>query len=289
LTRLSGCLKGCALGCGGLFLLGMLVVGGFLLSVRSLANRAVDLRQSLESTLPDQQSFTPRLDGTIPPDRLERFLEVRWQLMTFCPQFTELAAGMSEMDDHVAELESNPDATPRDLLGLFGRVGGIGRGMLGVGRWLGEFSVARNEALLAQEMGLGEYTWIYVITFYSWLGHEPASFALAEGEQPRIFQERILGDVREMLRRQLGEVETEVGESNGRATSEASARLRALRLEVEAMDEDASRLPFADGLPATLVGSLEARRQELEGAYCAATSELDFMRTERVGLKHDHL
>ena len=285
----GGCLKGCALGCGGLFLLGGLVVVGFALSVGSLATRAVDLRHTLESTLPDQKSFTPSLDGTIPLDRLERFLEVRRQLMTFCPEFTELAAGMVGMDDHVAELESNPDATPRDLFSLFGRVGRIGRGMVGVGRWLGEYSVTRNETLLEQEMGLGEYTWIYVVAYYSWLDHEPANFALAEGEAPRIFYQRVLGEVREMMRRQLDQMEAGRGGPGDRDEAGSVAFLEALRAELASLDEDVTRLPFADGLPAGLRGSLEPFRQELAAAYCAATSELDFMRTEKAGLGHDHL
>lgn len=290
MARPSGCLKGCALGCGGLFLLGILAVGGFMLSVRGLANHAVDLRDRLEATLPDQRSFTPPADGGLSTARIERFLEVRSRLMTFCPEFTELAEGMAGMDDHVAELESNPDASPRDLFGLFGRIGRISSGMLGVGRWLGEFSVARNEALLEHEMGLGEYTWIYVLAYYSWLGYEPTNFALGEGERPRIFRDRILGEVRGMMRRQLDELQEEAGPVVVVPEDEEAAQslLVLLRRELEAMEAESDRLPFAGGLPTEMETSLLPFRERLEAAYCAATSELDFMRTEKGRLGHDH-
>jgi len=300
MAKPSGCLKGGALGCGGLFLLGLLFVGGSLVGINSLANRAVNLRESLERDLPDQWSFTPRSDGTIPSDRLEPFLEVRRRLMSFCPEFTELAARMKGMDDHVRELEeleSNDEATSEDLLAFLGRAGRIGGGMLGVGRRLGEFSVARNETLLAQEMGLGEYTWIYVIAYYSWLGQEPTDFTLGRAGHPRIFRDRVMDNVREMMSRQslemmgrqLIEMETGLAGSGGRAAGDTEAQLDRLRAELAAMDRDPLRLPFEDGLPMELRRSLEPFRTELESAYCAATSELDFMRTEKGRMGPDHL
>ena len=45
--------------------------------------------------------------------------------------------------------------------------------MFRVGRDFGDYVAARNEALLAQGMGLGEYTWIYALTYHVWLGHAP--------------------------------------------------------------------------------------------------------------------
>ena len=38
---------------------------------------------------------------------------------------------------------------------------------------MGEFTQLRNQALLDQDMGLGEYIWIYVLVYNSWLGHPP--------------------------------------------------------------------------------------------------------------------
>ena len=133
-------------------------------------------------------------------------------------------------------------------------------------------------------MGLGEYTWIYVVAYYSWLGHQPTNFALGEGERPRIFADRVLGEVRDMIGRQLETLSASPG-----AAQADSSLIGLMQSELEAMEGDPDRLPFAEGMPVELEASLEPFRERLERTYCAATSELDFMRTERGRLGHDHL
>ena len=289
MAKASAYLKGCALGCGGVLLLVIVLVAGWVVSVRGLSNRAVDLRDRLEATLPDQYSFTPSADGAIAADRVDRFLRVRERLMSFCRDFTELGDEIQTVDDHVTDLEASNDPAFGDLLEVLSGAGRISRGMIAIGSELGEYSVARNEALLEEEMGLGEYTWIYAVTYFSWLGHQPTKFALSEEDYPRIFQDRVSGNLRQMLRRQLSAADRGADASASIADEEARAHLALLRDEVLALDGDPQRLLFAEGLPTALESSLEPYRTELESVYCPATSELDFMRTEGSGLAHDHL
>ena len=277
-------LKGCAIGCGVVLILVLLFGAGSFFWVRMLTNRAVDLREQLESTLPDQQSFTPSVDGTIAGDRIESFLEVRRRLMPFCEGFGVLADDMQSMNERVVELDASEEVAARDLFDAMSNAGRVSRKMFGIGQRLAEFSTARNAALLELEMGLGEYTWIYVIAYYSWLEYPPERFALTEESYPRIYRDRVSGNVRDMLERQIAAIE-----GSGVNGGEMQPRLETLRSEVAALDQDPERVPFAAATPPALAASLEPFRTELEAAYCAATSELDYMRTERDGLDHDHM
>jgi hypothetical protein len=146
--------------------------------------------------------------------------------------------------------------------------------MLRVGRDFGDYVTARNEALLAQEMGLGEYTWIYVVAYHSWLGHPPVK-AIEGRSRKNVFHDRVLPQVREMIRRHL-------------AGAAGSPTAVAWRSELEALDDVRERIPFEDGLPRELEDSLEPFRDELERLACPAASELDVVLTVRSGIGYDH-
>ena len=73
-----------------------------------------------------------------------------------------------------------------------------------VGRDFGDYITRRNKVLLANEMGLGEYTWIYVTTYHSWLGHEPARL-FSTAERPGVYEKRVNLQVREMIERRVAD------------------------------------------------------------------------------------
>jgi hypothetical protein len=284
-------LKGCALGCGGVALLAVLIVGISFLLIHQLANRAVETLETLESTYETQSDYTPPIDGGIPGERIERFLEVRRRLMTFCDRlsvFTDTFQGIGrKVDELKQEKDEEPEA--KDLLPIVKDGGSLIGGMFRLGRDLAKFSITRNQALLEGEMGLGEYTWIYVAGYYGLLGQTPAKFSVAKETYPRIFFDRVLGDVREMIRRHVAALEGLLERAQEPERTDLEERLAVWRAELDAMTENTNLLPFQRGIPPELESSLEPFRQELEELFCPATSELEIMRTVKRGLKHEHL
>jgi hypothetical protein len=278
---MRGWLKGCGIGCGSLVLIVAILLAMGIWSLRQDSRRAVETRERVEEAHATQTDFTPPLDGLIEADRLERFLGVRRVLMPSCEAFTEFQGGFGRM-----ERRGEIEAEDLETKGLWTDLGAVAKGLFRFATNANQYAVTRNEALLAHEMGLGEYTWIYVIAYYSWLQNEPAKL-MPDDRGPRILQERVRGDLIGMMQRHVAELETTLA----RPPSDAGGleqHLGAWRSELMALEKSDVRLPFQDGVPPGLETSMEPFRDEFQGTFCAATGELDIARTEKSGLQYEH-
>lgn len=161
-------LIGCAVGCGGVMLL--LVVG--LLAVGFVVKQSVEdfqaaqqSREQLEEKVGKGTDFTPEPDGSIPSERMEVFLAVREATQD---ERTALVEAWREIPLDVRrarELEQQP------MWDQLKQVFSITRSGFGLANDIGAFAEARNQELLDRGMGIGEYAYIYVIAYHSWLGH----------------------------------------------------------------------------------------------------------------------
>ncbi|MEN8165809.1 MAG: hypothetical protein ABFS37_16890, partial [Acidobacteriota bacterium] len=159
-------LIGCGVGCGSFVVLMVLIsIGGSLFMMRPF-DRAVKAQKELTSEFGSRADFVPQPDG-ITLDRLERFLAVRRAVMASCETFE----GVAERFDAMGALE-NSDEDPA-LGDVFKGVGGIMGGIFGMVGEIGKVTEVRNAALQENEMGLGEYTWIYMLAYNSWLQKAP--------------------------------------------------------------------------------------------------------------------
>jgi len=273
-SKRRGWLARAGVGCGFLIMLIVLAAGGLWLNIRLLSGRAVGTREQLEEAYGPVDRYTPAVDGTLPAERVERFLAVRASLSAGCDEFTALKATFDTMASRVDRLhaeEAERELEGKDLLPLLTAGGGALKRMAGLGPALGRYEIARNRALLDHDMGLGEYTWIYVTAYYGYLERRPESFALDKQHRPRIFQDRVREEILGMLRRLAAE-----GADDG------------WREELGALEADPDRVPFAEGVPGVLAASFEPYRDPLERSFCPATSELDVMRTEKDGWRFEH-
>jgi len=278
-------LKAAGIGCGVLAGLVVLLMSIVYVQFTMLSRRAVETREQVERSFPTQADFTPWLDDAVPPERLERFIAVRRELQPMCEEFAVLRGGFEGMDRRAKALDEQPmddEATKEELKALTKEGGGVLWSMVKLGRNLGRYSVARNEALIRNEIGLGEYTWIYAVAYYSWLGHRPQRFPIAKEAGPRIFQDRVLGQIWAMAGRHVQELESSPGDAS------STARIAAWRAEMAAGSAGSGRIPFQDGLPEWMAASLQPRRAELESLFCPETTELDVMRTEKERFKYEH-
>lgn len=230
---------------------------------------ALTIREQLDARHGTFDGYHPAPDGTIPADRMARFLDVRRALLPRCPGVTDIVQPFRRMP----ELARTGDPGEVDASALFGGIVRVVRRLPSVGFVFGNYVTTRNNALLAQGMSLGEYSFIYVVSYFAVMGESPRGVLEREGE-PSIFESRVFPAVG----RAIGRHAADLGGAGGPWADEAA------RLE-----RDPARVPFAGGLPPELAGSIEPHRAALAAASCPAAAELDLTVTVRRGsVGYDH-
>jgi hypothetical protein len=157
--------KGCGYGCGAVVLVGLIAIITTTMTMNHQYQAAADDRRALDEEFGARADFDPGTGAVIPTDRLEVFLQVRTSLMG---EFHKLE-GANEMmrgaagDSGAAAPAQNPMA--RFFSTTFGGVNQLVH--------LGSFASDRNRALRENGMGFGEYTWIYALAYYGYLGQDP--------------------------------------------------------------------------------------------------------------------
>lgn len=258
-------LIGCGVGCAATTLLLILVtVGGSFLMMRPF-DKAVTHQKELTARFGAREDFVPLSDG-ITPDRIKAFLTVRQEVMVHCGEFEDIAEAFQQMD----KLDSAGDDPPvGDVLKGVGKVMGS---VFSVAGEIGALNNSRNNELLKVEMGLGEYTWIYVLAYNSWLGYEPnTSF---EDEDEGGFSPHEAGYIRQMILNHARALE-EVGR-----TREANL----WRDEAGRLERSEDRVPFSSGnLPSEITAALTPYRTKFEATYCPAMSGFELGQVKKKG------
>ena len=255
----KGCLKGCLIGCGAAVLIAVLlpILGGYFM-VRPFRS-AIDTRETLEKKFGADEDFTPAPDGAIAADRIERFLQVRSALADVSRRVTEASAQLQRMEDFDDEEDVSTTEVLREALKTT-------KTALGLGPLMGGFFDTRNDALLEAEMGLGEYTYIYVVVYHDQvLADEGANEVFGDGAVNRRIQRLLL----RILSNQLAVL---------RAGGADESEIETLTQQISAMEEDSDLLPWQSGLPEHISLSFAPYRQQLDDLYFPAAASLDLMR-----------
>lgn len=280
----STCLTTIGVGCGLVLLIGILLaVAGWLFSRDMLRgiDATIEARSELEQRHGEPDRFTPWPDGAVPAERMETFLRVREMSAPARKELANVFVSFPPTEDAVQELEQ------KSLAEKFGFLFGASRTVMGLPGHLGRFTEARNRALLDADMGLGEYTYIYVLAYYSWLAHSPADGPEHPGGEEEEAtppgrdawaSERVRQTILIQLRNQLAALDREPGPGLTPGWRESLAG------EVEALEADSLRVPWQDGLPASIAASLEPYRERLEAAYEPLANEFELSRVTRQGL-----
>ena len=257
--------KGCGIGCLVVVVLGLLLGGGATVGLNCHYGKAFEKRQVLEDTYGDRQNYNPGPGPVVPADAMERFLSVRRSLLGMCEKFTrnnEQMQGLSRFDG--VEDVPNTEILAQSLRTTWS--------MFGAAKGLGDFAIARNEALLEQKMGFAEYTWIYVMTFYAGLGMDPV-LGMGENDQGQLSTATSEAVLAMMARR----AEAVAG------TDEADIWLR----EIEIMKANPGSPPFADGAPTFISDLIEPARAELEPLWCRDTDALELLKIKQHGAGYE--
>ncbi len=246
-------LLGLGIGCGALVVIVIIVfVGGYFL----IKNMTLGFKDS-ESNLNEltarygrAEDFCPDPSGAVGSDRLGVFLRAR---ELAAPARKKLEASFGQLSRDKKSL-----AAIRDGLGVVPLIAG--------------YFKERSRALLDAGMGMGEYYYLYIIVYESWLKKPPEDgpgVRLSEGggfrmdwdgEDAKGFQKdnalrRMHRFTLPMLRNQLARLASGV------------AWRDKLAAEIAALEADEHRIPWQDGLPEVLEASLRPFRDRLDASY----------------------
>lgn len=205
--------------------------------------------QELNDRFGDFSSYSPAPDGSVAADRIEAFIAVRERLREPCAIFQEHRSRMEEL----GRLEEEGGLTSGDILDGFKAAIGFGPGFLDLMR-------TRNGALSEVGMGLGEYSYIYVLAYGNRL-----SSLLEEMSRDRLIKPRTRRELAQILFNQLAS-------PAARSEDEINGDLRAaIQEEIVALDSGAHAFPWQDGLPAPVEASFAPFEDRLDELFCEAT------------------
>ena len=264
---------GCGIGCG-LFLL-VLAIGGTVafFGIRKAVDHGKEIEsgfEELRTVYGEPEDFAPEPDGAVPYDRMEAFLAVR----------DAMAADRKEAGDILRALDGVEVDGEKP-----GVVQKIKAGINLIPTMM-TFIHHRNGALLNGGMGLGEYVYIYSLSYYNLLNKDLAdgpSFQITgddEGGEQNSFHweagvrsegskdelEKRSKAVRTFLHRvQLQMARNQLEKLDGRGGFEESRTL--LLGEIGLMEDEPLRLLWETGLPEAVRSSLEPFQDRLEASY----------------------
>lgn len=225
---------------------------------------AVESRRLMEEKFGEPRDFVPWADGAIPAQRMDLFLNVR---ETTAPVRAELLNTILEIPsspEESAELDEKP------LVEKMTAVFSITKASVGLVRQIGAHFEARNQALLASDMSLGEYTYIYALAYYVWLDHRVDD--RGDGIPiPNASAARVHEDLQSMLRNQLESLE-----------DPSSPWGQELAAEIESLSKS-DRLPWTEALPPQIAASLEPFRDRLEALYVPEINPIELSRNHQKG------
>ena len=258
-------LIGCGAGCAASVLLSILLsVGGALFMTRPM-NKAVDAQKVLTAEFGTREDFTP--PPRLRPGRIKVFLAVRREVMVSCDKFQDFMADFQAMDE-LDNGEGEPEVG-QVLGGLKGVMGSV-FGLVGA---LGETTRIRNQALKDNGMGMGEYTWIYILGFNSYLGKAPNTGI--DSREGRGYHGSMLRLISTLMENHALALEEAGNPKAAEIWRDEIARLKRV-------DEG---VPFSEGrLPDDLAEAFAPFRKHLEKYYCPALAEIDLDRIEKRGM-----
>lgn len=275
-------LIGCGIGCGVvILLLAFAGVGGYFF-VKNIVE-GFEETEAIADALTERyggiKDFCPDPGGAIGPERVEAFLSVRNSME---PAKEKLESSIIILSDEERESQFKEEPSPGILTKI--KTG------FGIIPLIAEFYTRRNQALLDADMGLGEYYFIYVVSYYSWLDKSPGDGLeynlVGEDEEKRgVYWRRRRNenledrqdDVLKQLHRQiLPMLKNQLAKLTRIDVSPIRDPWReTLAAEIEAMEADRFRLIWQEGLPDVLEASLKPFRGRLEVSYSKVLNALE--------------
>jgi hypothetical protein len=273
--------KGCGIGCGVLTILVFVIIGSIAFFVRDMSAdyKAVEKSEkALTQAYGGVSGFAPPHGGLPTAERMQVFLEVRRQQ-------SEWRRNVSlAFEEFLVKKEESASGGFTHFFRLIRSTSEMAPSLAG-------FWSSRNEALMEHEMGPGEYSYIYCLAYFSYLGYDPGDGAhdseLDFGGSGSGLNVSTQGDLTEAQRRDAAWRRTndlmlpmlEAVDRTGLMidTQEAQQWLAELDLEVGILRESPLRYPWRDGAPRLLANVFHPFRRDLEEQYDIAVNPVELI------------
>lgn len=290
-SQASKWLLGCGIGCGVIILIGIIIaVSTFFICRNTVMSfkEVENTRDELQERYGQIEDFTPKPNASIDAERIEIFLSVR----------DSMQSSIRELDTTLTTLESLDDDTTKSFWGV---LGGIRKGF-GMIPNIAGFYLSRNRALLSLDMSPGEYYYLYVLAFYSYLDKSPddgpgdevmrtrGGFTIYdsdedEEESDETWKKEMRGDqnlamVKRIRWKMIPLMENQLNEIDKNAASYSRVWRNALETEISKLKDDRDRIPWQDRLPRQLKASFEPFRDRLEQSYNPITNIFELMQEQ---------
>lgn len=261
-TKHGGKSKGCLLVA---LTMSFVITSGYYFLTKGI-REAKQIEQTLIDRFGPTDDYLPPLDGSIDPLRIKAFIRVREALQADCADYQAVLLGIKALD----ELEADQETSRSDVAstGLEGFKSAFSAGPKTV-----KFSKTRNQALLNEEMGLGEYLYIYLTAY----GEQLA------GESTSRFSNQTEAYISERARKEYAQILT-----NQRLALQDSVlrtsfpNLEAdLLAEVKALNEGSHKSPWPDGPIGESRESLAPYQQQLADLYCPGIVKIELLQKNR--------
>lgn len=272
---------GCGIGCGVLvvILLVLLVLGFFFVKdIVYKFEETGELTNSLKDIYGEIEDYTPPADGRISYESMEDFLYVRESMATAREKLDHSISIL----DNVRKQESGEDVRRR------GRGLQAFKAVIGLIPGIGDFYTQRSQALLEVEMGLGEYMYIYILSYYSMLEKPPGDgpgFQLVQNDKEWNFddwdrednlEERNVKMTEKINQLILSMLKNLLPQLDSPATTPGEDEWRgAFLAEIQALESDVLRFPWYKSLPFVIEASFRPFLTRLENSYSPQTNILE--------------
>ena len=215
--------------------------------------------------------YVPTINGSIPPQRIEAFIRVREAVQTNCADYQVILDNIIGLE--ALETDQEMPSAEKTSKGLDSF-----KSMFSAAPKMLAFMDARNTTLLTEEMGLGEYIYIYLAAYGEQLAREPDS-RYSEMEDAYI-SPRTREEFVHILENQLSELESADSDDSrpGLATE--------LRDEIGALEDGSHPSPWPNGAGSMTRESLAPYREQLAELYCAGIVKIELLQKNR-GLNFD--
>jgi len=252
------------------WILALVTLVVFAVAIVRFAIIPVGQSKQLEQALIDRYgwtgNYTPPPDGHIPADRVEAFIRVREAVQDNCVVFQRILDDILKLEAIEEGGDLPVDENASSTMDSFGS-------MFSAFPKLLEFMDARNSALLAQEMGLGEYFYIYLAAYGEQLAGD-ADSPYAEFEEASM-STRSRDEFIAILRNQL--------EALAAAEQQAGSDELAITLktEVAALEDGTQPTPWPGGPAMQLRQSLAPFQEQISALYCSGIVRTELMQKNR--------
>ncbi len=274
--------KGCGIGCGVFTILIFVIIGSIAFFVRDMSAdyKAVSkVEKELIAAYGGLDSYTPKAGGLPSPDRVQLFVEIRKDQAEWRHNVS------TAFEDFLVRKETSSGGGFKHFLKLL-------RSTTEMAPSLAGFWSSRNAALIDRGMGMGEYSYIYCLAYFSYLGYDPGDGAHDSnldfgGSSGSGLEVSTSGAMTEEQRRDaawsrvhdlmLPMLESIDPEGMVLSDDEARKWLAEVELEVGMMQESLMRYPWRDGAPRALSDVFRPYRKDLEEQYDISVNPVELI------------